>query len=368
MLERIAYLTELGIDQSLGEINNVLVRRYARRLAARSPSVNARIKEPARTVELACFLRYSLLTATDQLILMFQRRVADLWRHCADGVTASVDWAQQYQQFLQELTDLATREAVADVDLRARLAELIAAKRQQRAPSRASVIRLRLIDAIAPVRSLLVAVSKLPWQASGEHPVLDALGSLQVQYSAGTKSLPADVAAPRLGPAWREVIADADRERAFRGLEGATLFALRRALRNGSGWIEHSLSFRGRERLFLPEDRWKIAGRSRRADTTPGCSCRPRAATSSLRCLLACAPELTPWLQPHERARCVWMTSCTWLRRRLTRKTPQWSSCAPGSINASMRFNCQRSSWRWTPKCASAGSCSGASPDPARNC
>ena len=47
VFERIAYLTELGIDQSLGEINNVLVRRYARRLAARSPSVNARIKEPA---------------------------------------------------------------------------------------------------------------------------------------------------------------------------------------------------------------------------------------------------------------------------------------------------------------------------------
>ena len=43
-------------------------------------------------------------------------------------------------------------------------------------------IRQRLIDAIAPVRSLLVAVSGLPWQATGEHPVLDALGTLRVQY------------------------------------------------------------------------------------------------------------------------------------------------------------------------------------------
>ena len=111
-------------------------------------------------------------------------------------------------------------------------AEHIAARRpamQQRAPSRASVIRPRLIDAIAPIRSLLVTISKLPWQASGEHPVLDALDKLQAQYTAGTKSLPADVSAPRLGPAWREVIADADRERAFRALEVATLFALRRA-------------------------------------------------------------------------------------------------------------------------------------------
>jgi hypothetical protein len=45
---------------------------------------------------------------------------------------------------------------------------------------------------------------------------------------------------PRLGAAWRQDIADADRERAFRALEVATLFALRRGLRNGSIWIEHS--------------------------------------------------------------------------------------------------------------------------------
>ena len=122
VLERIAFLTELRID--LGDLNDVLVRRYARRMATRAPSVSARIKEPARTVEVACFLRYCLLTASDQLILMFQRRVADLWRQCADGVTGSVDWAEQYQQLLQELTELAAQDAVADTELRARLSEI----------------------------------------------------------------------------------------------------------------------------------------------------------------------------------------------------------------------------------------------------
>ena len=28
-------------------------------------------------------------------------------------------------------------------------------------------------------------------------------------------------------------------------------------MRNGSVWIEHSLTFRGRERLFLPAERWQ---------------------------------------------------------------------------------------------------------------
>ncbi|RZL95285.1 MAG: hypothetical protein EOP82_02995 [Variovorax sp.] len=52
-------------------------------------------------------------------------------------------------------------------------------------------------------------------------------------------------------------IADPDRERAFRALEVATLLALRQPVRNGSVWTEHSLSFRGRDRLFLPEERWQ---------------------------------------------------------------------------------------------------------------
>ncbi|SEB24321.1 Transposase and inactivated derivatives, TnpA family [Variovorax sp. YR216] len=235
----------------------MLVRRYARRMAGRPPSVSARIKEPARTLELSCFLRYCLLTATDQIIFMFQRRVADLWRHCADGV-ASVDWARQYQELLLELSELAGHDAVPDTELRSRLREIVAAKCAQRPPSRASVIRQRLIDAIAPVRSLLAGVSRLPWQATGEHPALDALNKLRAGYAAGIKRLPSEVTAPRLGAAWRAAIADADRERAFRALEVATLLALRRAVRNGSVWIAHSLSFRGRERLFLPEERWQV--------------------------------------------------------------------------------------------------------------
>ena len=169
VLERIAFLTDLGVDRHLEELNDVLVRRYARRMA-RPPSVSARIKDPARAVEMGCFLRYCLLTATDQLIFMFQRRVADLWRHCADGVAASVDWAQQYEQLLQELSALAVRATVPDAELRSRLSDLVAAKRARRAPSRASIIRQRLIDAIAPVRSLLVAVSRLPWKPRSGTP------------------------------------------------------------------------------------------------------------------------------------------------------------------------------------------------------
>jgi hypothetical protein len=56
---------------------------HARRLAGRPPSAGALIQEAACSVETASFLRYCLLLATDQLLMMVRRQVADLWRRGA---------------------------------------------------------------------------------------------------------------------------------------------------------------------------------------------------------------------------------------------------------------------------------------------
>ncbi|REW35735.1 Tn3 family transposase, partial [Mycobacterium tuberculosis] len=74
VLERIDLLYTLDVHKHLADIPDLILRRYARRLVSRPPSAGAKIKEPARTVEVACFLRYCLFTTTDQLILMVQRR------------------------------------------------------------------------------------------------------------------------------------------------------------------------------------------------------------------------------------------------------------------------------------------------------
>ena len=54
---RIDLLYSLDIHKHLGALGDLIVRRYARQLASRPPSVGARLKEPRRTVEVACFLR-----------------------------------------------------------------------------------------------------------------------------------------------------------------------------------------------------------------------------------------------------------------------------------------------------------------------
>ena len=192
-----------------------------------------------------------------QLILMVQRRIADLWRQAAADVPATVNWAAMYKTLLGELVALSAQGAVPDAELRARLEALITETQKRKPPSRASLVREGLIDGIRPVRSLLVAIAKLPWQATGEHPAIEYLAKLQALYLKGSRKLPVEVVAPSLGMIWQVSISSPDRERAFQALEVATLFALRRAVRNGSVWIEHSLSFRGRARLFFTDERWQ---------------------------------------------------------------------------------------------------------------
>jgi Tn3 transposase DDE domain len=86
--------------------------------------------------------------------------------------------------------------------------------------------------------------------------VLAALQLLKALYEHGVRELPAETAID-FGRVWRALLSGADREQAFRAFEVATLLALRRALRNGTVWIDHSLAFRSRERLFIPAERWE---------------------------------------------------------------------------------------------------------------
>ena len=262
MIERIETLYDLRVHKCLKDFPDDLLRRYARRLAGRPPSAGALIREPVRTIETACFLRYSLLTATDRLLMMVRRRVADLWRQAATGAEATLgDWATLYQELLAALSTIVADESTSETAIREQLQSLIAVHRDRRPATRAQLVRERLMEGVRPVRSLLTGLVQLPWQSREAHPALEALKWLRDLYAHEQRSLPADVRLA-LGSVWRTALADTDRERAFRALEVATLLNLRRALRNGTLWIDHSLAFRSREQLFIPTERWQIHRRA----------------------------------------------------------------------------------------------------------
>ena len=82
---------------------------------------------------------------------------------------------------LGELVALSAQGAVPDAELRARLEALIAPKQKRKPPSRASLVREGLIDGIRPVRSLLVAIAKLPGRPPASI-LFEYLAKLQTLY------------------------------------------------------------------------------------------------------------------------------------------------------------------------------------------
>jgi TnpA family transposase len=257
LLERIATLYELGIQRHFADVPDDLLRRYARRLANRPPSIGARIKEPLRTIESGYFLRYCLLIGTDRLLLLVRRRVADLWRRAStDGTRVVVHWADMYRELLASLASLASDSTLAESEIRERLQSLVAEHKKRKPPTRAQLVRDQLTLEIRPVRSLLSGLMVLPWDATADHPVLAAVRLLKSLYEQGVRELPADTEID-FGRVWRALLSGTDREQALRALEVATLLALRRALRNGTVWVDHSLAFRSRERLFIPAETWE---------------------------------------------------------------------------------------------------------------
>src|SRR5260221_11835267 len=67
VLERIEVLYRLGVDRHLIDVPDVILRRYARRLASRPPAVGARRAEPASTIGGAGVLRVWLVAPTGPL-------------------------------------------------------------------------------------------------------------------------------------------------------------------------------------------------------------------------------------------------------------------------------------------------------------
>jgi hypothetical protein len=96
-----------------------------------------------------------------------------------------------------------------------------------------------------------------------------ALAQWRDIYQRQSRSLPQHVEIS-FAPRWTILVSTPDRQRALRAFEAATLLAVRKALRNGSVWIAHSLAFRQRHELLIPDSEW--TAQHRRYDEQLGLS------------------------------------------------------------------------------------------------
>jgi len=111
-------------------------------------------------------------------------------------------------------------------------------------PSRAAAVRRKLSEKARQVRPLLKALLALPFEGEEGSSLTLALSQLRDLYEHERRSLPRDV---NIGfaPRWAVLMESPDRQRALRAFEAATLFALRKALRNGSAGSGTVLPFAG---------------------------------------------------------------------------------------------------------------------------
>ena len=138
------------------EVNEALVRHYARRCANRPPSVSKRVRPLARKLETACFMRYALCSTTDQLLAMFRRWLNDVKNDAARQVDAArPDMQKMLDEFVASVEACAGDEALDLPGLRTKLVELIADIRERKPPSRSSLIRLQLLTKGAQARAML---------------------------------------------------------------------------------------------------------------------------------------------------------------------------------------------------------------------
>lgn len=259
--DRVGFLTQLQVPAyPLPPLSDHARRFYAAALSARAPSVGARVKEPRRTLEAVCYLQMTLMTATDNLLAMTRQRIADLWNSGWRKANASnAERAKALVWLAKTVRELARNDELSIEKLRKQLLKSVEEVCQEKPISKAALTRECMLNDTRGIRSLLQRLCGLPFESGEDNAVLQAVQCLRGWYAVKIDELPPDVAID-VDRVWQAYLGNADRKRAMRAFELATLLNLRRALKSGAVYIEHSFSFRRRESMLIDQDEWRKSG------------------------------------------------------------------------------------------------------------
>lgn len=256
-IERIDFLKALKIDElNLDGVPIEKIRSYAGELRGIRPVKFRELKDPTRTLRLVCFLKMTLMQSADAAIMLGGRQIAKIVRTAYDQARlleaeSAVSAAQKLEQILERSTD----SSLSDSDFRAFVVAIAEGHKPRQFSTRAAAARWILSEPNPAMRALLGEMQKLDIQAEPHDPGKDRVDYLRTLYQQKISILPNKPGVPFPAP-WKDIIDGEDRERALRGLEAATLIGLRKSLRSGAIYVDHSEKFRGRHRLMIDEDQW----------------------------------------------------------------------------------------------------------------
>jgi len=262
-LGKIRSLKDLRVHQWTLDIALAKQQAYAAHVQLRRPSMTLRIERVRQDLEIVCFLRVTLLELTDATLLQANRRSQQLFREAAQRVQArrsghNASILQSAVKAKAILTDDTRDWRERVIEARAALADI----EEATTGSFAAQVRRALAEDSRRVHACLAGLSDLDLAGAPQDRGFaqwQAWSMLQETLAIGaTEAFGSAVPIPPVGAAWSPLVHDLDPKSGYRAFEACALMSLRRGLRRGSVWIDHSIAFRGRRAMLLSGDEWAV--------------------------------------------------------------------------------------------------------------
>lgn len=255
--QKVVWLKALGVHRwDLSAIPLVRLQAYRQAVIHRPPSDTARLSEPQRALQLACFLYGTLLELTDLTVDIAGRRACDLIRSAKTKVQArqaqgAVDLRAERAKmhgilWAPHLTPLQRVEA---------LRQLLPREVDLTDTSRAALVREALVVDSARVTTLLNSVAM--FDLHGDDAVLVQVQTLRDLAGRKVRTLPDDFDVSIADPAWQPLLRDPDRGKALAALKACALTSMGRGLKGGQLWLSHSWRHRNREEQLIAPAAWQ---------------------------------------------------------------------------------------------------------------
>ena len=257
-LDKITYLKSLGVHMwSLADVSLPKLHAYAQRMQSRRPAKNRELKETRQEIELVCFLRTSLLELTDIAVQQNMRRSQELFREAREKVKTTREQSVGIARHQASRARDVLRDPAKPFQARCAEADRILSEVLDAAPkSFASEVRKALSTDHRRVKAYLGGLQPLEFGGRAQDPGFERLQAWRQLQAAKASELPRDFALPDVGAAWHDLVHDVDTRFGLQAFAACTMMSLRRSLRNGRVWIDHSLSYRSREQMLISPAEW----------------------------------------------------------------------------------------------------------------
>ncbi|MEJ8852263.1 DUF4158 domain-containing protein [Variovorax rhizosphaerae] len=258
ILEKISYLKSLGVHEwSLAGVSLPKQHAYAQQVQARRPAKNRELEENRQAIELVCFLRVSLLDLTDIAVQQNLRRSQDLFREATQKVRTTRARTDSVARDQARLAREVLRDAARPFKARCLEADRLLTTLLD-APHKTFVseVRKTLSTDHRRVRAFLGALQSLEFGGHATDPAFEQLAAWRQLRATNATELPGDLELPDVGAAWHDLVHDVDLRAGLHAFAACTMMSLRKSLRNGRVWVDHSMSFRSQEQMLISPAEW----------------------------------------------------------------------------------------------------------------